>query len=676
MAERICEERIAWVRGQAAQLFREAERFDQLKAEKFMTRVNTNTHTFRYVFFSPGEWRRMQDEWIRERLRPIANELLKSCKARHQLTAKAMRSHIGIGEWRFTTVFGEEWRELKSKLPTAAERLIATIDEIKNTATALDELTLARAWERSGVTLDYKWVKDYMRAARLELSKRLGRQKPPPPDSANVRVLPDGGAVNLDGEVWDLRAAGGQVLRRDRLRPDVAEVAWDILRDDLANARLAPRSLCKDYRAFIRAGNFLGAAIPDVRSAKLRAIQEACGSSQRRDVRRGLGRLFTAMIGVSKDSPSDRERETLLILDWLRNVVKVRPLKPGEEFLSERELDALVAGCLEDIKSGIEFTQADPDLFNLCPLSYAAANAAPVVRWGVALMLLVSAFTGLRTQSVMGLRESDLIEIRHGLFALVWRHTKTMKEAVCILPAIIARHLRLYVERTRRLRGVLGTDLIYLTGAKRGDWATFRTSGQVLDHYGDFVRRHRIERDGGPIVLNNAALRRTYATRELYEGRSLWAIRLQLGHTRIITTEIYTKFDRYEHPALVREALDGYGRKSLTLWRKPRLLDDLKEGERAELLRVAVERHQDVGLCRNARCEKAAAGNPPPCALCEYLVTGPEFLSAWEAERLRYEHELRRLEGEPAARHVLAQTRGLYKQFLTNMNSIKESAGA
>ncbi|MDQ3802757.1 MAG: site-specific integrase [Acidobacteriota bacterium] len=675
MAQRTSEERIARIRREAVQFFKEAETFDQLLEEKFAARVQANvTILLRWVFL-PGEWRKMQDDWIRERLRPVMNKLLKECKVQRQFTVDTIRGHVGLGKRRFLVVLGQEWRELKAKLPTEGERLAAAIDEIKNTATSLDELTLERAWERSGVTVSYKWARDYLRAARLELSKRLNAQGPPPPEGENIRLFP-GGAVNLDGDVWDLRAAGYRVLRRDRLRPDLAEVAWALLRNDLVNRKLAASTVEREYCSFIRAGAFLGEAVPDVRSAKLRAVQEAWlrydgGRAQRGNVRRVLSRLFAALLGASKDDPAIDGKEMLLILDWLRNVVRVEAVKPGEEFLSEQELDGLVAGCLSDIKAGIGFTETDPDLFNLCPLSFANDSAIPVVRWGVALMLLVSAFTGLRTQSVIRLREGDLIEVRPGLFALVWRHTKTMKESVCVLPTVIARHIRLYVERTRNLRALLETDAMFLNGGKV-DWGPYRNANQVVKRYRDFARRHRVERDGTPLALNNMTLRRTYATRELYEGRSLWVIRLQLGHARIVTTEIYTKFDRYEHPALVREALDEYGRKSLTLWRSPVLLDGLSEGERASLLGAAAERHQDVGLCREDRCVKAAGGNPLPCTLCEYLVTGPEFLGTWEEERLRLEGELRRLEGDPAMRHVLAQKRALYRQFLANMHSIKE----
>lgn len=678
MAERTSEERIVWIRREAREFFGEAETFGQVLEEEFAARVQTSVQTLLRWVFAPGEWREMQDEWIRQRLRPVMKELLKECEVQRQFTVDAIRAHVGIGERRFLVVLGEEWRELKATLPTEGQRLAATIDEIKNTATSLEELTLERAWERSGVTLKYKWVRDHLRAARLELSKRLNA-KEPPFEGENIRIFPRG-AVDLDGDVWDLRAPGCQVLRRDSLRPDLADVAWPLLRNDLINRKLLPGTVCRDYRAFVGAGTFLGDEIPDVRSATLRAVQEAWlryegGRGQRGNVRRVLGRLFAALLVASREDPSIDGKEMLLILDWLRNVVRIGAVKPGEKFLSEHELDALVAGCLSDIKAGIEFTEGDPDLFNLCPLSFASDSAVAVVRWGVALMLLVSAFTGLRTQSVIRLRESDLVEVRPGLFALVWRHTKTMKESVCVLPAVIARHVRLYVERTRRLRALLETDFVFLSGGKV-DWGNYRNANQVIARYRIFARRHRIERDGATLALNNMALRRTYATRELYEGRSLWVIRLQLGHARIVTTGIYTKFDRYEHPALVREALDEYGRKSLTLWGSPVLLDGLSEGERASLLRAASERHQDVGLCREGRCVKAAGGNPLPCTLCEYLVTGPEFLGAWEEERLKLEGELRRLEGDPTMRHVLAQKRALYKQFLANMNSVKGRGAA
>jgi len=149
-------------------------------------------------------------------------------------------------------------------------------------------------------------------------------------------------------------------------------------------------------------------------------------------------------------------------------------------------------------------------------------------------------------------------------------------------------------------------------------------------------------------------------------GRSIWALRLQLGHSSITTTRRYGKFDLYEHPAEVGAALDEYGRKSLTLWHRPLLLAELDPAESDRLLGLKTERDQDVGLCRHVGCIKISAGSPPPCSLCEHLVTGPEFLKAWDDEQRGREAEIEKLRSTPDAGQLLAQHSSQYEVFKMN----------
>jgi hypothetical protein len=166
-------------------------------------------------------------------------------------------------------------------------------------------------------------------------------------------------------------------------------------------------------------------------------------------------------------------------------------------------------------------------------------------------------------------------------------------------------------------------------------------------------------------------LRRTYVTRELYKGRSIWALRLQLGHESLRTTRRYGKFDQFEHPAEVGEALDEYARVTLELWHRPLLLSGLDAAERDLLLGLKGERHQEVGLCRFDSCRKVEIASTPPCSLCEHLVTGPEFSDAWDAEQKRREDEIGLLQTTPGADHTLAQQRTQYEMFRENAAYVK-----
>ena len=154
-------------------------------------------------------------------------------------------------------------------------------------------------------------------------------------------------------------------------------------------------------------------------------------------------------------------------------------------------------------------------------------------------------------------------------------------------------------------------------------------------------------------------------------GRNIWALRLQLGHSSVRTTRGYAKFDLYEHPGEVGSALDEYGRSSLTLWHHPLLLEELEQAERTRLLGLREERHQDVGLCRFDGCVKAEHGNPPPCSLCEHLVTGPSFIKEWDLEQKRRELEIERLRSTHGAPHLLAQKKSQHEMFKINLAFVK-----
>jgi len=161
----------------------------------------------------------------------------------------------------------------------------------------------------------------------------------------------------------------------------------------------------------------------------------------------------------------------------------------------------------------------------------------------------------------------------------------------------IAQQLQCYVDRTAAVRAKLQTERVFLNGNNNGFWEEMAV-GNCNRRLEEFVRRHRLERNETPIHLGSTLFRRTLATRALYEGLNLEALRLQLGHSTLATTLIYTQFDLFEHPAQVRGPLDTYGRQTLTTWHAPLLLHELSSDERVALLSVRVQRDQAVGIGR------------------------------------------------------------------------------
>ena len=480
-----------------------------------------------------------------------------------------------------------------------------------------------------------------------------------------------GGWVDLDADVWDLSSAGGNRLKRNLLRSDLAELAWTQLMDELLEGQSACATVAHHYYGYRWAGELLGREVPDVREATLEQVQRAWLNYKEKAGKReracaALRRLFAGLCSPTEEVSDIDRREMLLIAGWLYTSASGRPDTPKEDFLSETEMDEVIACCLSDIKAGLDFTETNVDLLDLTTRKKSKDSAAVVVNWGSALMLLLTLFTGLRRESVANFRLGDLVELRPGLFVLVWSHGKKREQKVAVLAGSVALLINQYIQRTTKLRRALGTENVFLTRSGLGYWSGGQGQNHLRCCLQDFIKRHGIVRDGKPLVLNTIVLRRTYVTRELYMGRSIWALRLQLGHSTVMTTRRYGKFDLLEHPAEVGAALDEYGRRSLALWHRPLLLAELEPAERDRLLGIEEGRDQDVGLCRHDGCIKISAGSPPPCSLCEHLVTGPEFLKAWDDEQRGREVEMEELQSTPGAGQLLMQKSSQYEVFKMN----------
>jgi len=105
-------------------------------------------------------------------------------------------------------------------------------------------------------------------------------------------------------------------------------------------------------------------------------------------------------------------------------------------------------------------------------------------------------------------------------------------------------------------------------------------------------------------------------------------------------------------------------------------VDRLSAAERSHLVGTKGFRQQDVRLCRHDYCVKAEQGSPPPCSLCEHLVTSFEFLPAWEAEESQWEQELELLAATPQSELVFAQKKCQFEQFEANLAFVQENYGS
>jgi hypothetical protein len=70
----------------------------------------------------------------------------------------------------------------------------------------------------------------------------------------------------------------------------------------------------------------------------------------------------------------------------------------------------------------------------------------------------------------------------------------------------------------------------------------------------------------------------------------------------------------------------------------------------------------------------AVNGNPPPCSLCRFLVTGKEFLKFWKMEhtyRLKQIEDLSVHSGNDA---IVSQLKHLLKEFEENYLYVEQSS--
>ena len=661
----------------ATAYFAQSARYQEVTLEGFAAFAGVSVTEIMHILPLKG-WNFLRDEWILRRLRQSMDEIYKESKTQEDFLARSIATRAGVPKGVFQRLARDEWLARRATLPTARDKLLESIGLMVQANIPIANFTLERMYATAGLPLRTKfppWLYQARRDAYFELVQNRHCATTPPSPGENMQPI-SGGWVDLDSGSWDLRPAGGNILKRERLRDDFAALAWSLLREELHAGEFSVGTIHAHYQGFKDAGKALGTSIPDVRSASLETLQRAWVSYEGKGVprvraRTGLLSIFEALLKLSAIDPALDGQELQSMVNWLRTMLVFPHEQSNGEFFSEDELNEILTCCLADIKAGIAFTENRPDLTKLSTRQNSEDGATCVVQWTVALMILLMAFTGLRRQSVLLLEVEDWVEIRAGLFVLAWHHSKKSEAHLAVLPAAIGQQLQLYVSRTEVVRTALKAKRVFLNGTNSGLWEHATTRG-FARRLQAFVRHHDLRRQSAPLQLGSTIFRRTLATRALYEGLSIEALRSQFGHTTIATTLMYTRFDLFEHPSQVRAPLDVYGRQALTTWYAPLLLQELSSEERRALLSQRTQQEQDVGLCRHDHCVKAEDGSPPPCSLCEHLITGPEFLPAWQAEHRRREQELHQLAMLPGSGHILAQMKGQFDRFEANLAFVRQ----
>ena len=704
--------------------FNQAKTLEDISKRKFYDYVELSEVTFTKIF-PEGYWSELQEQWIYSRLHNAMIELYWNSRTKKDFSEEKITVAAGFSGIRrqFRRLIHSEFLLLKSTLPDVGLLLLETMQRMVSSNIPIDQFN----WQRICATANVEYKTSYQgradlieafRRGYLQLFKGQGldssngknisirtvnaiqvelsntyqylskasklrieqdesdyRQKTIQPE---IKTFPGEHAVDLNSEIWNLGFAGGKTLKREQLRADFRNIVWWFLRDELRSQKKSASTIGSYYQGFIILKKALDGIVPDIYYASLTDVQSVWVSykgtdSQRICLRTALKQIFTLLYYHVENDSELNQQEILKILIWIENSVSIKTPDIDNDSLNETEVDSITECCLKDINEGIEFANHNTNLLGFSTKHNVKHNAVPIVYWGVALLILVMIFTGLRCQSAVFLEVEDFVQVEREVYAVRWKHDKIGEHQVGSLDPSIANHLHLYIQVTEQIRQHLNTKQIFVAGNGIGIWSSLPKN--LSKRFDIFVKRHGLLRDGKPLPISTNLLRRTFATRAAYQGIPLLSISQQLGHETLTTTiQRYIKLNQHEHPKIVGAALDTFARQSLRLWEKPILLETLSPNEREGLLNTWTKRYQEVGLCRNESCTMAVNGNPPPCSLCRFLVTGKEFLKFWKMEhtyRLKQIEDLSVHSGNDA---IVSQLKHLLKEFEENYLYVEQSS--
>lgn len=358
-------------------------------------------------------WESMRRSALKLRVEAAIDRALSETVVAHQMTYSRIADLVGVSPGIIRRSFRREVETARSKLPTPTERVEAAIAELAAEDIPASHFTWSTVRERAGVAFDdYPVLRAAYRAA-LDQASTTG-----PEDDVDA-ALP----------VWRVTAHGRPVrLHKDRLRDDIAEIAWPFLAEEFARPGIARGTILNHYRGFIGAGEMLMPTVEDVRSTTTDALQRSWLAFDRSpgvkaDTRQAVVQLLEILVARSLTDPSLDRRELTRAVGWLRSTASPAA-KPEGSWLTVEECDRFFEACIADIEAGRDRIASGVDLLAGSIKRGANDNLSAVADWGLALFLLTSRFTGLRSGSASDVRTSDLAPIGPGAYGLAWRHPK------------------------------------------------------------------------------------------------------------------------------------------------------------------------------------------------------------------------------------------------------------
>lgn len=133
------------------------------------------------------------------------------------------------------------------------------------------------------------------------------------------------------------------------------------------------------------------------------------------------------------------------------------------------------------------------------------------------------------------------------------RHGKGNKPRAVVIPPDL---MSVIEDWEKDLAGQILVLFPSLQGPKKGNPISGRYMRQVLADLSRKAGVFKITPDGSRAPINPHVLRHSYATSLLSSGLSLRELQHQLGHSSILTTEIYTHIQNDQLAERIRLALD------------------------------------------------------------------------------------------------------------------------
>jgi integrase len=479
------------IRQAAEQLFAQAEHFSELTRSRVLELAggNVGRRAFDRVF--PGnQFTLLRQAWLRNRIEGAMKTVFATAKVQRDVTFQKVADVAGCSDDAVIRLVGDQFLARRAALEDSQERMLQAIQRLVDAKISPQEYTWARVYAEA----DERPMHTKARVNRafrdgLESLVQYHEQQRQQRITGATYACIQGTWVNVDEPIWFLPGIG-KTLRCDHLRPDIAAVAWPLLREEALSVQLSAYTLSVHYQGCISVAKLLGEIIPDIQAITLNAIQQAwlrfeASNDVRKHLRTMLVRMLEALIVQGATDAMLNVQEYGRVVSWLRMINLSEPTS-DKAYLSESEFDALLDGCLEDIVHGLAYTRRSGPTVEQQTFDIHAEDVVSVFHWGVALIILVMAFTGLRRQSIARLTVDDIAQIGPEAFALAWRHGKPGKERIAIIPTLVAEHLYHYIHTTAPVRKHLKSQHIFLARnrSRRWDHMTVDRVTRAFDSFG------------------------------------------------------------------------------------------------------------------------------------------------------------------------------------------------